>query len=79
MILIREEKKQDIEAIRQVNNKAFGQPQEADIVDKLRNNSNPFLSLVADLDNKIVGHILFTPVIIEADRKTVEGMGLALM
>jgi len=79
MVLIREEKKQDIEAIRQVNIKAFGQSQEADIVDKLRNNCSPFLSLVAEVDNKIAGHILFTPVLIETDTGMVEGMGLAPM
>jgi len=79
MILIREEKKQDIEVIRQVNNEAFGQPQEAGIVDKLRNNCNPFLSFVAELDSKVVGHILFTPVIIETSKGTVKGMGLAPM
>ncbi|MEE8597524.1 MAG: N-acetyltransferase [bacterium] len=79
MITIRQEKKQDIEVIRQLNNKAFGQSQEADIIDKLRNNYNHFLSLVAELDNKIVGHILFTPVIIEADKVAIEGVGLAPM
>ncbi len=79
MVIIREEKKQDIELIRQVNNKAFGQSQEANIVDKLRNNCPSFLSLVSELDNKVVGHILFTPVIIETDKEALEGMGLAPM
>lgn len=58
LIIIRAEEKQDVEVIRQVHNKAFGQPKEADIIDKLRSNYTVFLSLVAELDNKIVRHIL---------------------
>ena len=35
MIRIREEQSEDIPVIREVNKRAFGQPQEADIVDEL--------------------------------------------
>ena len=76
---IRKEKPQDMEAVREVNIQAFGQPQEASIVDKLRKNCDNLVSLVAILENRIVGHILFSPAIIEANNITIEGMGLAPM
>jgi putative acetyltransferase len=79
MIKIREEQSQDIKAIREVNIRAFGQNQEADIVDKLRQNCNELMSLVAIILNQIVGHILFSPVKIESEDRTIRGMALAPM
>ena len=79
MIHIRQEKFEDAPAIRAVNEQAFGQPQEADIVDKIRANCPNLLSLVAVLNRKIVGYILFSPAVIEDDQGIVEGMGLAPM
>jgi putative acetyltransferase len=61
MASIREEMAEDIEAIRKVNEQAFGQQAEADIVDRLRENCPNILSLVAVQEEKIVGHILFSP------------------
>lgn len=82
VICIREERPEDIEEVRKLNEKAFtqafGQAPEADLIDKLRENCPNILSLVAVLDDQIVGHILFSPVGIESD-KIVEGMGLAPM
>jgi putative acetyltransferase len=61
-ILIRPESPADCLAIRQVNEQAFGKPNEARIVEEVR--ESPFfipeLSLVAERDSKIVGHILFS-------------------
>ena len=79
MIRIREELALDVEAIREVNVRAFGQSQEADIVDKLRRNCDELLSLVALKDAHVVGHILFSPVTIENDDRRIKGMGLAPM
>ena len=79
MIKIRKEQPQDIKAIRKVNIHAFGQNQEADVVDKLRQNCNDLLSLVAIIHNQLVGHILFSPVKIENEDRTIRGMGLAPM
>lgn len=59
---IRNEGIADIEAIRRVNEAAFGQLAEARLVDTLREEATPFLSLVADDDGAVVGHICFTPV-----------------
>ena len=77
MIIVREERSEDIEAVRMVNETAFGQPAEANIADKLRENCQDRLSLVATQNGAVVGHILFSPARIEEKGKTVQGMGLA--
>lgn len=79
MIRIREEQPQDRDAIREIHVRAFGQSQEAEIVDTLRRSCNDLLSLVALKEDSIVGHILFSPVTVEANERTVLGMGLAPM
>ena len=79
MIKIRKERPADIPAIRVINEKAFGQPQEARVVDKLRQACGGLLSLVAVVDGRTVGHILFSPATIESKGRTVHGMGLAPM
>lgn len=61
MIEIREERPGDVTAIRELNTLAFGQDQEANIVDALRSNGAVSLSLVATLDGQVVGHILYSP------------------
>jgi putative acetyltransferase len=63
---IREERPDDIAAIREVNRRAFGQSLEGEIVDALRANGGVLLSLVAVTDGKIVGHILYSPVVVGA-------------
>jgi putative acetyltransferase len=78
-MMIREEQSEDIPAIREVNKRAFGQSQEADLVDELRRNCNDLLSLVAIKQNQVVGHILFSPATIEGQERTLQGMGLAPM
>lgn len=61
-IQIREEQPEDVEAIRDVNRRAFNQDQEGNIVDALRSNGAALLSLVATLDDRVVGHIMFSPI-----------------
>lgn len=46
--------------IRRINETAFGGPDEADLVDKLRADGHALISLVAELDAGLVGHILFS-------------------
>ena len=60
-IFIRKEAIVDFEAIKEVNDLAFGQNQESDLVNKLRKKAefSDELSLVAIYSDKIVGHILF--------------------
>ena len=60
-VAIRPERAGDEDAIRAVCSAAFGQPDEADLVDALRASDAwlPGLSLVA-ADDGVVGHVLFT-------------------
>jgi putative acetyltransferase len=60
-MLVRVEEITDFDAVRQVNRLAFGSDTEGRIVDRIRKNANPVLSLVADEDG-IVGHLLLSPV-----------------
>ena len=59
---VRTETDVDRAAIRAVNEAAFGSGAEAEIVDALRAKGVELVSLVADGDGAIVGHILFSPV-----------------
>jgi putative acetyltransferase len=81
MIIIREEHPEDVEAIRRVNDAAFRQPVEAEVVDRLRESCLDLLSLVAVHRDEVVGHILFSPASIGGGGATpaVMGMGLAPM
>ncbi|HEU4888513.1 MAG TPA: N-acetyltransferase [Thermoanaerobaculia bacterium] len=77
---IRPERSEDIASIHEVNEQAFGRAGEADLVDALRKQATPFLSIVAEEDGKVVGHICFSPVTIEhSDGSTVKIIGLAPM
>jgi len=79
MINIRLEKPEDVPQVRGIHERAFRQPTEADAVDRLRLTCPEALSVVAEDGGRIVGHILFTPVIIDSPKRKVEGMGLAPM
>ena len=78
MVTIRPECLEDALRVRQVNELAFGQPAEADLIEKLRRACTDGLSLVAE-EGDVVGHILFTPVTVEGAGRRVCGMGLAPM
>ena len=61
-IEITEERPGDVVAIRDLNQRAFEQDQEANIVDALRSNGGALLSLVATVNGLVVGHIMYSPV-----------------
>jgi putative acetyltransferase len=62
MSQIRPERPEDLAQIRAVNELAFGQPDEATLVDQLRADGDVLASLVAiGPDGGIEGHILFSP------------------
>jgi putative acetyltransferase len=61
-MIIRSEQPKDYISIRSVNLTVFETPAEAELVDKLRKEAQPVISLVAEDNGKIVGHILFSPV-----------------
>jgi putative acetyltransferase len=77
MIIIRSEQSEDIAVIHQINEQAFGQPAEANLVDALRRNGKARLSLVAEDNGRVIGHILFSPVTIETAGASMAGIGLA--
>lgn len=79
MITIRLEEIEDQKDIRRVNELAFGQTMEADLVDALRANARPHISLVAVVEGRIVGHIFFSPASIETESGIFAAMGLAPM
>jgi putative acetyltransferase len=79
MITIRSELPDDKTAVRRINELAFGQPDEADLVDALRGVAHPLISLVAVSDDEAVGHILFSPVTIESGDSVVSALGLGPM
>ena len=74
MITVRAENPDDISAVRRVNELAFGQPNEAALVDELRKAADPYISLVATNSGQVVGHIFFSPVSIES-QDTAKGTG----
>jgi len=60
-VIIRPERSDDWPGIHALNAAAFGRNAEADLVDALRANGHLTLSLVAERDGQIVGHIAFSP------------------
>lgn len=75
-MIIRNEKIEDHEAVREVNLKAFPTDVEATLVEKLRS-SMDVISIVAVQDDKVVGHILFSPLTIEKDEESFSALILA--
>ena len=69
---IRAERPIDSGAIRYVHEAAFGRRDEADIVHRIRNSCGyiPSLSLVADSDGYIIGHAMFSEVMVNSGQAT---------
>lgn len=70
MTTIRAETPADAEAISEVNRLAFGRENEARLVEAIRDTPGfiPALSLVAERDGRVVGHILFSRIAIRTDK-----------
>ena len=79
MSTIRPERPEDVPLVRAVNERAFGQPDEAALVDAVRARGERRISLVAVDGERLVGHILFTPVTIRAPDRVRDAAGLAPM
>ena len=75
--VIRPETTADLHAIRQVNRLAFGQEDEARLVDALRDGVYVRVSLVAEQAGQIVGHILFSDLPIFTEARAVPALALA--
>ncbi len=65
MVEIREETEADAPAIRSVEELAFGEDDESTVVEMLRASDSVVLSLVAVDADRVVGHVLFSPVTVE--------------
>lgn len=74
---IRDERPEDEAAVAAVVEQAFGRALEADLVAALRRNGTVALSLVAEAEGRLLGHILFSPVIIEGAAEGFAAAGLA--
>ncbi len=75
---IQEETEQDLQGILLVHRLAFQRDDEAEVVDRLRENCPVFISLVAKIGDKVIGHVLFTPArLIQNQGWSIEGLGLA--
>lgn len=73
---IRPEAEADRAAIHAVNKAAFGTSVEGDLVDALRAKAAQLISLVAEIDEEIVGHILFSRVsLAEQSERSIMGLG----
>ncbi len=77
MLTIRLETPEDQASIHHVNQEAFGQSQEADIVDGLRARSALAISLVAVQETLIVGHMAFSKVEVTSEQSSFEALALA--
>lgn len=75
-MLIRNEEEKDLAAVDVVNASAFKSPAEARLVDTLRKEACPIVSLVAVENKAVVGHIMFSPVLL-TDHPGLKIMGLA--
>ena len=77
-LTIRPEDAGDADDIRVVHQRAFGRPTEAALVDALRGVTGA-ISWVAAIDDRVIGHILFTPVLIHDGDRNTPAIGLAPM
>lgn len=78
-IVVRQESPIDYPSIYNINIAAFKRGEEANLVDRLRSTDSfiPELSLVACVDNKAIGYILFTKIHIIGENNSEESLALA--
>lgn len=75
---VRAESPRDNAAVCQVNRAAFVRPDEAALVDALREAGVSLVSMVAVGDGAVVGHVLFSPVSVESESPNgLRAVGLA--
>jgi len=78
-IHVRAENERDHDAIGQVNCLAFGQDAEAHLVDALRAGGFAPVSLVAEVNGRVIGHIMFSDLNIVTQADNVPALALAPM
>jgi putative acetyltransferase len=78
-VIVRGESKADYSAIRQVNEAAFGTREEADLIELLRADGDVLVSVVAEREGLVVGHILFSRISIDTKAAPIPAVALAPM
>jgi putative acetyltransferase len=78
-LLVRDEQPCDRQQVRKVNEAAFGRSDEADLIDRLQVEGAVLLSLVAESDSQVIGHILFSRITVETAQGLVAAVSLAPM
>ena len=80
-LLIRPEREEDYPRITEINDRAFGQPGEGKLIERLRLTENfiPELSLVAEQEGALAGHILFSRIVIVSGSAREPSIALAPM
>lgn len=80
-MIIRSETAGDVAAIRSIIRQAFGSHNEAcaeaDLVDRLRSDDDLVLSLVAEQDGRIIGHVGFSRLWVMQGARRIPGVSLA--
>jgi putative acetyltransferase len=76
-VLIREERPTDSSAIREILTGAFGRDTEARLVERLRAAGKTSLSMVAEERERLLGHVLFSPIVVERAEQRFVVMALA--
>jgi putative acetyltransferase len=79
MVAIRREQPGDAAAAREVHICAFGRPDEAHLVERLRARARPYLGLVAAEAGAVVGHVVFAPVTLHCYQAPYTVLALAPM
>lgn len=74
---VRIENGEECATIRSVIDAAFGGTEESTLVDRLRDEGYAMISLVAELDGRIVGHLLISRMWVQTSSKLVEAVALA--
>lgn len=77
MIAIRIAGPEDRAVIRRVEEAAFGRPDEADLVQALAEGEDVVLELVAERDGRVVGHVLFSRLLVEGEAGSFPAVALA--
>jgi putative acetyltransferase len=75
-VQVRPERAEDHAAVAALHERAFGQPAEARLVEALRAAGAATLSLVAERDGRVVGHVLFSPVVVQDGAHAWDAIGL---
>ncbi|MDH6230929.1 putative acetyltransferase [Mesorhizobium soli] len=76
-VTVRQAAPEDRKAIFGVEERAFGRKHEADLVERVVADGEGLLELVAERDGRIVGHVLFSRLLVDPDGQPFDAVSLA--